>query len=48
MGTQERRERERSERREEILQTARELFWSRGYNRTTMPEIARASSICAA
>jgi AcrR family transcriptional regulator len=45
MGTQQRRERERSERREEILQAARELFWSRGYNRTTMPEIAAAAEL---
>ncbi len=42
MGTKERREREAARRRAEILAAARELFWKQGYQRTTMPQVARA------
>lgn len=45
MGTSERRERERRQRREAILAAARELFWTRGYAATTMPRIARAAEL---
>ncbi len=45
MGTQERRLRERQERRGQILQVARRLFWKRGFGRTTMPEIAAATEL---
>ncbi len=45
MGTQERRERERRRRRQDILDTARRLFWERGYAGTTMPEIAEAAQL---
>lgn len=40
MGVTERREREKQNRREEILETARELFYSRGYEKTRMVDIA--------
>ena len=42
MGTRERRLREKDERRRQILETARQLFWKKGFNGTTMPEIADA------
>jgi AcrR family transcriptional regulator len=45
MGTQERRARERQERRGQILTAARRLFWTQGFSRTTMPEIARAAEL---
>jgi AcrR family transcriptional regulator len=45
MGTQERRARERQERREQILGAARRLFWTQGFGRTTMPEIAAAAEL---
>jgi len=45
MGTRERREREKARRREHILKTARKLFWSKGFDGTTMPEIAGAAEL---
>jgi AcrR family transcriptional regulator len=45
MGTRERRERERRRRRQEILDGARKLFWTYGYNNTTMPRIAQAAEL---
>jgi AcrR family transcriptional regulator len=45
MGTQERRERERLRRREQIVKTARALFRKGGYSRTTMPAIASAAEL---
>ena len=41
MGSKERRERQRAETRHKILDAARELFVNRGYEATTMREIAR-------
>lgn len=45
MGTRQRRRREAGERRAEILRAARELFWTRGYERTTMPQIAEKTEL---
>ncbi len=45
MGTSERRERERRERRQDILDAARALFWAHGFAGTTMPEVARAAEL---
>jgi AcrR family transcriptional regulator len=45
MGTQERRAREKERRREQILQSARRLFWKNGYEGTTMPKIADAAEL---
>jgi AcrR family transcriptional regulator len=45
MGTGERRERERRQRRQAILSAARGLFWARGFAGTTMPEVARAAEL---
>jgi len=45
MSTSQRRERERQQRRQDILAAARELFWTRGYAGTTMPRIARAAEL---
>jgi AcrR family transcriptional regulator len=45
MGTAERREREKRERREHIVRTARRLFRTHGYNRTTVPMIAEAAEL---
>jgi AcrR family transcriptional regulator len=42
MGTRQRREREKEERRKAILDAARSLFWKKGYDGTTIPDIARA------
>jgi AcrR family transcriptional regulator len=41
MGTAERRDREKQQRRQLILKAARELFWERGFAGTTMPDVAR-------
>lgn len=41
MATRDRRQRERSDRRQEILAAARRLFWRLGYRGATMPRIAR-------
>jgi AcrR family transcriptional regulator len=40
VGTKERREREKRERRAQILESARKLFWKNGFGGTTMPDIA--------
>lgn len=45
MGTRERREREKQQRREAIVSAARETFWKRGYEGTTMPRIAEAAEL---
>ena len=45
MGTKERRQREAEQRRGEILEAARALFWSRGYEKTTMTDIAQAAEL---
>jgi AcrR family transcriptional regulator len=45
MGIQERRARERQARREQILDSARRLFWKQGFGRTTMPDIAAAAEL---
>lgn len=45
MGTHERRERERLERRAHIVAAARKLFRQNGYERTTMPVIAAAAEL---
>jgi len=42
MGTTERRERDRQRRREDILNTARGLFFDKGFRDTTIDDIARA------
>ncbi len=43
--TQTRREREKLQRRESIINTAGELFYEKGYRATTMDEIARAAEL---
>ncbi len=45
MGTHERREREKKQRRQDILDAARALFWKRGYEGTTMPQIAGSAEL---
>ena len=45
METQERREREKEKRRQDILDAARRLFWDNGYASTTMPQIAEAAAL---
>lgn len=45
MGTLERREREKAERKRQILKAARKLFWKNGFARTTMPAIAEAAEL---
>jgi AcrR family transcriptional regulator len=45
MGTEERRERERSTRCETIVASARELFFAKGFATTTMDEIAQRSEL---
>ncbi len=45
MGTQERREREASQRREVILASAKRVFWQKGYQGATMPEIAAEAEL---
>ena len=45
MGTRERRAREKSERRQDILSAARSLFWTRGFAGTTMPAVAQAAEL---
>lgn len=45
LGTRERREREKRERRAGILAVARNLFWENGFRGTTMPEIAAAAEL---
>jgi len=45
MGTSERREREAQQRRQAILAAAREVFWERGFQGATIPEIARSAEL---
>ena len=45
MGTTERREREKQRRREDILNTARTVFFDKGFRDTTIDDIARASEL---
>jgi AcrR family transcriptional regulator len=45
MGTEERRERERSARYDTIVASARELFFSKGFTTTTMDEIAQQAEL---
>ena len=45
MGTHERREREKEQRRRDILDAARQCFWKQGYTQATMPQIARAAEL---
>jgi len=47
MGTRERRAREKEQRRQDILDAARKLFWASGYEGTTMPQIAQAAELAA-
>src|ERR687893_784666 len=45
MGTTERRERERRQRRSDILTAARKLFFTKGFRDTTIDEIARVTEL---
>ena len=45
MGTTQRREREKQQRRLDIVNTARQLFFSKGFRDTTIDDIARASEL---
>ncbi len=45
MGTGERRDRERQQRRQGILNAARGLFWERGFAGTTMPDVAHEAEL---
>jgi AcrR family transcriptional regulator len=45
MGTTERREREARQRRQDILDAARKVFWQRGYAGATMPQIASEAEL---
>ena len=45
MGTTERREREKQKRREDILTTARTIFFDKGFRDTTIDDIARAAEL---
>ncbi len=45
MGTRERRQREQSQRREDILAAARKLFWEKGFAAATMPQIAAKAEL---
>ncbi|MHC4662079.1 MAG: TetR/AcrR family transcriptional regulator [Planctomycetota bacterium] len=45
MGTRERRERERTDRRNDILKAARKLFWKGSFEATSMAAIARESEL---
>jgi len=45
VGTKERREREKQERRRQILDSARKLFWENGFSKTTMPDIAAEAEL---
>ena len=45
MSANERREREKQERRESILDSAEQCFFSKGYERTAMDEIARGAQL---
>jgi AcrR family transcriptional regulator len=45
MGIEERKEREKAARQEAIMASARELFFAKGFNATTMDEIARRAEL---
>jgi AcrR family transcriptional regulator len=45
MGTGERREREKQRRREDILEAAKSLFFSKGFRDTTIDDIAKATEL---
>jgi AcrR family transcriptional regulator len=45
MGTEERKEREKAARHEAIMASARELFFAKGFNATTMDEIAQKAEL---
>lgn len=45
MPTTQRRVREKRQRRRDIIDAARSLFWKSGYSGTTMPDIARATEL---
>jgi AcrR family transcriptional regulator len=45
MGTEERREREKAARQEAIVASARDLFFAKGFNATTMDEIAHKAEL---
>jgi AcrR family transcriptional regulator len=45
MGTRERREREKAQRRERILGAAQDVFGKRGYTAATIPELAAAAEL---
>ena len=45
MGTEERRRREREQRYGEILEAAKKVFFSKGFNETTMDDIANESEL---
>ena len=45
MGVEERKEREKQARRETIMASAREIFFSKGFNATTMDEIAHNAEL---
>ena len=45
MGTTERREREKQQRRDDILNTARTVFFDKGFRDTTIDDIARAAEL---
>ncbi len=45
MGTNERREREKQKRREDILEAARAIFFEKGFYQSTMDDIARSTEL---
>lgn len=45
MGTTERRQREAAQRRKDIIDAARDVFWESGYDGATMPQIAAAAEL---
>lgn len=45
MGISQRRAREKRQRRKDILDAARSLFWKKGYDGTTIPAIAQATEL---
>jgi len=45
MGIQERKEREKERRRQQILVAAKKIFYQKGFNKSTMEDIARAAEL---
>ena len=45
MGVEERKEREKQARREAIMESAREIFFAKGFNAATMDEIAHKAEL---